>query len=209
MSCALALHSCSSTLGVALLDRGQGRSAAFPLARELANGLFDAIAELLPASRWRELSWLAVATGPGSFTGTRLTLVLARTLAQQLQIPLYGYGSLRLIAERRRLELASTGPHWIGKTLPRRGVVAGYYGVVAADVAAAVEELEPPSLNPAGLTSAFWEAQMQPEHDARLMLQLSEPLFEQNIAGPWQQVLPIYPTSPVQELPTKKTSIES
>lgn len=209
MSCALALHSCSSTLGVALLDRGKGRSAAFPLARELANGLFDAIAELLPASRWRELSWLAVATGPGSFTGTRLTLVLARTLAQQLQIPLYGYGSLRLIAERRRLELASTGPHWIGQTLPRRGVVAGYYGVVAADVAAAVEELEPPSLNPAGLTSAFWEAQMQPEHDARLMLQLSEPLFEQNIAGPWQQVLPIYPTSPVQELPAKKTSIES
>ncbi len=50
---------------------------------------------------------------------------------------------------------------------------------------------------------------MQPEHDARLMLQLSEPLFEQNIAGPWQQVLPIYPTSPVQELPAKKTSIES
>lgn len=87
----------------------------------MANGLFDAIAELLPASRWRELSWLAVATGPGSFTGTRLTLVLARTLAQQLQIPLYGYGSLRLIAERRRLELASRGPHWIGQTLPRRG----------------------------------------------------------------------------------------
>lgn len=205
MSCALALHSCSSTLGVALLDRGQCRSAAFPLARELANGLFDAIAELLPASRWRELSWLAVATGPGSFTGTRLTLVLARTLAQQLQIPLYGYGSLRLIAERRRLELASTGPHWIGQTLPRRGVVAGYYGVVAA----AVEELEPPSLNPAGLSSAFWEAQMQPEHDAQLMLQLSEASFEQNMPGPWQQVLPIYPTSPVQELPAKKTSIES
>lgn len=205
MSCALALHSCSSTLGVALLDRGQCRSAAFPLARELANGLFDAIAELLPASRWRELSWLAVATGPGSFTGTRLTLVLARTLAQQLQIPLYGYGSLRLIAERRRLELASTGPHWIGQTLPRRGVVAGYYGVNAA----AVEELEPPSLNPAGLTSAFWEAQMQPEHDARLMLQLSEASFEQNIPGPWQQVLPIYPTSPVQGLPANKTSIES
>ena len=200
MSCALALHSCSSTLGVALLDRGQCRSAAFPLARELANGLFDAIAELFPASRWRELSWLVVATGPGSFTGTRLTLVLARTLAQQLQIPLYGYGSLRLIAERRRLELASTGPHWIGQTLPQRGVVAGYYGLGAQGV----EELQAPSLHPGGsasLRGAFWEAEMLPEQDSRLLLQLGQSLFEQGNLGPWELVLPIYPTSPVQNIP--------
>ena len=66
MSCALAFHSCSSTLGVALINNGEWRSAAFPLARQMANGLFTAVAELLPASRWNELSWLAVATGPGS-----------------------------------------------------------------------------------------------------------------------------------------------
>ena len=84
MSCALALHSCSPALGLALLDGGQSRSIAHPLGRQLANGLFEAVEELLPAARWPQLQWLAVATGPGGFTGTRLTVVLARTLAQQL-----------------------------------------------------------------------------------------------------------------------------
>ena len=200
MSCALAFHSCSSTLGVALINNGEWRSAAFPLARQMANGLFTAVAELLPASRWNELSWLAVATGPGSFTGTRLTVVLARTLAQQLQKPLYGWGSLRLIAERRQQELAAAGPHWIGQTLPQRGVVAGYYGLGAQGV----EEFQAPSLHPGGsasLKGAFWEAEMLPEQDSRLLLQLGQSFFEQGNLGPWELVLPIYPTSPVQNIP--------
>ena len=77
MSCALALHSCSPELGLALLDGGQSRSVAHPLGRQLANGLFEAVEEILPADRWPELQWLAVATGPGGFTGTRLTVVLS------------------------------------------------------------------------------------------------------------------------------------
>ena len=117
------------------------RVQAFPLGRSLANALFGCVEAVLPASRWRELGRLAVATGPGGFTGTRLTVVMARTLAQQLALPLDGIGSFALIA--RRL-LATRGPElaagfWLIQELPRRGVVAGLY---AADPSSAAGVLE-------------------------------------------------------------------
>ena len=163
MSCALALHSCSPALGLALLDGGQSRSLAHPLGRQLANGLFEAVEQLLPAARWPDLQWLAVATGPGGFTGTRLTVVLARTVAQQLGCPLWGWGSFELIARRRQQELQGLDACWIGQTLPRRGVVAGRYS---------------------------WQNQG--------VVQLGQAAAEAKQPGPWQPVLPIYPTSPVQ-----------
>ena len=114
-------------LGVGLrrLDGGgSDRVRLFPLGRDLSSGLLESVESLLPASSWPQLSRLAVATGPGGFTGTRLTVVLARTLAQQLAIPLDGLGSFLLVAQRRQL----AGPTWLSQELPRRGVVAGVYG---------------------------------------------------------------------------------
>ena len=72
----LALHSSSQSLGVATLDRrdplASERSAVFSVGHSLTNVLFDCVQELLPASRWSEICRLAVAIGPGSFTGIRL-----------------------------------------------------------------------------------------------------------------------------------------
>jgi tRNA threonylcarbamoyladenosine biosynthesis protein TsaB len=197
MSCALALHSCSPELGLALLDGGQSLSVAHPLGRQLANGLFQAVEELLPADRWPELQWLAVATGPGGFTGTRLTVVLARTLAQQLGCPLWGWGSFELIARRRSRELAGFDGCWIGQTLPRRGVVAGRYRWEQGHVV----ELEAPRLYRQGwseLPGPSWEAEMDAAADASQLLELGGAAAESGEPGPWQPVLPIYPTSPVQ-----------
>ena len=90
MSWLLALHSSSPVLGVGLqrLDRPDlpPTLARFDLGRDLANQLLGCIEQVLPAAQWPALGRLAVATGPGGFTGTRLTVVLARTLAQQLAL---------------------------------------------------------------------------------------------------------------------------
>lgn len=196
MSCALALHSCSESLGLALLEPAGIRSSQQLLGRELAKGLLPALEELLPAERWPQLQWLAVATGPGGFTGTRLTVVLARTLAQQLAIPLWGWGSFELIARRRQQDLPPDGGVWIGQTLPRRGVVAGRYGLIEGRV----QELEAPRLHRQGweaLAGVGWEALMEPEQEARLLLQLGQEAAAEGRSGPWQPVLPLYPTSPV------------
>ena len=133
----LALHSSSETLavGVQPLSGAGGLQAAqlasFPLGRRLSNELLPCVEQLLPAERWPQVARLVVATGPGGFTGTRLTVVLARTLAQQLAIPLHGFSSPLLIARRLALgggPLAGVPRFWLTQELPRRGTVASAYG---------------------------------------------------------------------------------
>jgi len=197
MSLLLALHSSSPVLGVGLLDLDRPEQPpqllAVELGRALSNELFACIEQLLPAQRWPELERLAVATGPGGFTGTRLTVVLARTLAQQLQLPLDGLSSFLLIAIR----LGLSEPTWLCQTLPRRGVVAGLYAPAAA-APGGMAELQPPRL-----FAAEGELSPGPRREALVQLPADlEPMLRiaaarRALPAPWSSVLPQYPTSPV------------
>jgi len=199
----LALHSSSDTLGVGLQRLGAEGAptlAAFPLGRALANRLIECVETVLPACDWSRLGRLAVATGPGGFTGTRLTVVFARTLAQQLALPLDGISSFRLIA-RRRLGAASeaAAPFWLAQDLPRRGTVAGLY---APDPQAlgGVAELMEPRLLPSSQhpqEPCFPAASHLPDDVAEL-LAFSQAAAVAGVGALWQTVLPLYPTSPVQ-----------
>ena len=202
MGAVLALHSSSDVLGVGVAWPGMARPAelgAFPLGRGLANQLLTCIEQLLPADQWPQLDRLAVAIGPGGFTSTRLTVVLARTLAQQLDVPLDGVGSFLLVARR----LAIQEPTWLVQELARRGVVAGLYGPAPRGDRAAVVELAAPRLFapdtplPPGPQLA---AVTQLPADVGQLLELSLQAHAQGLAAPWQQVLPLYPTSPVAGL---------
>jgi len=199
MSVLLALHSSSPALGVGVLDLEQpGLPAAiesFDLGRGLANGLLDCIEQLLPAERWPQIARLAVATGPGGFTGTRLTVVLARTLAQQLSCPLDGVSSFALIAARARI----AGPTWLLQPLPRRGVVAGLYGPSPAEPRWVLEQQTPRLFTsvdelPAG---PRLEAEVRLIDDVQLLLARCAAQAAAGAPAPWQPVLPLYPTSPV------------
>jgi tRNA threonylcarbamoyl adenosine modification protein YeaZ len=201
----LALHSSSDSLGVGLQRPGASqpeRLATFPLGRGLSNGLFDSLESVLPARAWPRLGRLAVATGPGGFTGTRLTVVLARTLAQQLDLPLDGISSFRLMARRLLTgpDPPGTGPFWLAQELPRRGVVAGLY---AADRSqpGGVAELEAPKLHRGGEALAAFpvrEARVSLPEDVIQLLGFSRAIADTGLTASWQQVLPLYPTSPVE-----------
>jgi tRNA threonylcarbamoyl adenosine modification protein YeaZ len=204
----LALHSSSDGLGVGLQRLGAAepvRLESFPLGRSLANGLFDCLEAVLPARAWPDLGRLAVATGPGGFTGTRLTVVLARTLAQQLDLPLDGISSFRLMARRlvTRQKEPGAGPFWLVQELPRRGVVAGLYGADPGQPGG-VAELQAPRLHRAiGALAAFpvQPAEVRLPDDVIQLLAVSEAIAAAGLAAPWQPVLPLYPTSPVEALP--------
>ncbi len=206
----LVLHSSSESLGVAVQTLGKPavapRVESFPLGRRLSNALLPCVEQVLPADQWAQLGRLAVATGPGGFTGTRLTVVLARTLAQQLAIPLHGFSSFLLIARR---QLASQAPDeagrrlWLEQVLPRRGSVVGCYGLDPA-VLGGVAELEPPRLvRPGecwGGDGPTLAAVVDPVADALQLLELAQLAQAADLAGPWAPVLPLYPTSPVEGL---------
>ena len=213
----LALHSSSETLGVGLQalrtaaegpDLAPPQLVSFPLGRRLSNELLPCVEQLLPAARWPELARLVVATGPGGFTGTRLTVVLARTLSQQLTIPLHGFSSFLLIARR----LAAAGApmqavprFWITQELPRRGTVAGAYGPDAAALGG-IAEFEPPRLYRSEFPWSGADAEpacaalVDPEADTQQLLLLGQLAAAAGWAGPWAPVLPLYPTSPVEGL---------
>ncbi|HEY9881446.1 MAG TPA: tRNA (adenosine(37)-N6)-threonylcarbamoyltransferase complex dimerization subunit type 1 TsaB [Leptolyngbyaceae cyanobacterium] len=103
----LAIHTSSPELGLALIhDSGDCRHQVWPFGRELAAHLHPCLQAFLGSYAWSDLDFLSVAIGPGGFTGTRIGVVVARTLAQQLEIPLFGISSLAAVAESLRDEAA-------------------------------------------------------------------------------------------------------
>lgn len=95
----LALHTTSPELGLAINNfAGNSRTQVWDLGRSLSTELHQYLAEFIQPQTWADLGFMAVAKGPGSFTGTRIGVVTVRTLAQQLEIPVYPISSLAIAA---------------------------------------------------------------------------------------------------------------
>ena len=200
----MALHSSTERFGVAVHDPMSSSEPSavqvFDDGRGLSNTLITRVSAMLPRERWTQLSGLAVATGPGGFTGTRLSVVMARTLAEQLRCPLLGISSFALMAPRlhNQLPVDQCGqPFWIARELPRRGLVAGCYCLDANDV----NELEEPHLVAKGRSlGPIVEAAEDVHADVLRLLELLRCAHLAGKAMPWSEVLPIYPTSPVGQV---------
>jgi len=96
---ALALHTTTPQLGIAISNYAQdSRSQVWDLGRDLASHLHQHLQEIIAPQTWQDLEFIAVAKGPGGFTGSRVGVVTARTIAQQLNIPLFGISNLAAIA---------------------------------------------------------------------------------------------------------------
>ena len=96
---AIALHTSTPQLGIALNNyQGNSRHQVWDLGRDLASHLHQYLQEMLLPQTWQNIEFIAVAKGPGGFTGTRVGVVTARTIAQQLDIPLFGISNLAAVA---------------------------------------------------------------------------------------------------------------
>ncbi len=101
----LALHTSSAQLGLSISNFvGDTRSQTWDLDRELSTYLHQYLVEFLQPQTWQDLAFIAVAKGPGSFTSTRIGVVTARTIAQQLNIPIFAISSLAALAWSRQEE---------------------------------------------------------------------------------------------------------
>ncbi len=120
----LAIHTSSPQLGLMLqgIDGTDGtnqtisRHQVWDLGRDVSSHLHVKMMAFIKPYCWQDLSFVAVAKGPGGFTGTRVGVVAARTLAQQLEVPLFGVSSLAAVAK--------SSPQMIGKDAAKDIVVS-------------------------------------------------------------------------------------
>ncbi len=95
----LGIHTTTGQLGLGLnLNTNIIRYQTWQLDRQLSNQLHLLLLHFLQPQTWQELAYIAVAKGPGSFTSTRLGIVTARTLGQQLNLPIFSLSSLKTYA---------------------------------------------------------------------------------------------------------------
>ena len=97
----LAIDTSNQTLAVAVVDGqevlGQSQTMAI---KNHSTALMPAIDGLMQAVGMapKELEQIVVAKGPGSYTGLRIGVTTAKTLAKTLNIPLIGVSSLKAVA---------------------------------------------------------------------------------------------------------------
>ena len=206
----LAIHTSSPELGLAvraLDEEARGRSQVWPLGRDLTAYLHDCLSDFLQPYDWSDLAYLAVARGPGGFTGTRMGVVVARTLAQQLQIPLFGVSSLAAIAQHQLLSHAANAaspPHLAVSLQAQRGEV---FGAIYQAQAPGVTPVLPEALYP----QVDWKTQLSTwptpyhliaaegglAHAVEGVLALAHQQWQAGDRPHWTTVLPFYGQHPV------------
>ena len=114
-SFALALHTTTTRLEIAIAeinpnsDRNSQtyiihKQQSWELGRELSLQLHDCLNMFVGDLAWTDFAFLAIATGLGSFTGTRIGVVVAKTLGEQLDIPVYGVDCDAIVARSQQSE---------------------------------------------------------------------------------------------------------
>jgi tRNA threonylcarbamoyl adenosine modification protein YeaZ len=125
----LALHTTTPELGLAISNFIDTRSQVWNLERELSSLLHQYLIEFIKPQTWKDMAFIAVAKGPGGFTGTRIGMVAARTLGQQLNIPVFAVSTLAAVALER-----GKGENIIAVQMPaQRGQVFGAVYKSASD----------------------------------------------------------------------------
>ncbi len=206
----LALHSCSESFGVAVKNIANPetkiKSEVFNTGRSLSNKLFNCIEKALPTKFWKQIIRISVAKGPGSFTSTRLTISMARTIAQQINCSLDSMSSFHLMAPRlyKNLNKKQTlNPFWIKDILPRKGVVAGKYQLIKFHKDSnfhEFRELISPQLikDDKDIDPSIYSSN-NIEKDIISLINFSQHCQNSRVKSNWEKTLPIYPTSPVDK----------
>ena len=206
----LAIHTASASLGLAVNNfAGDSRAQVWDLGRETSNLLHHYLVEFLQPQTWSDVGFLAVAKGPGGFTGTRIGVVTARTLAQQLNVPLFAISTLAGVAWQTTKMLDQSVAIAVQLRAQRGEVFGGIYQPCQGD--SGVKTLQP-LLPDAVLSLEQWQHYLThgstPYHlvDAEdaiadsvaALLELAHLDWVQGQRPHWSAALPFYGQHPVE-----------
>jgi tRNA threonylcarbamoyl adenosine modification protein YeaZ len=200
----LALHTTTPELGLAIANFKEPIvSHTWNLERELSSQMHGYLSEFIKPQTWNDLAFIAVAKGPGGFTGSRIGVVTARTLGQQLDIPVFAISTLAAIAfdagKQHQKNIAVEMPAQRGK------LFGAIYELLPDDKG--VKELFPDTL----LTPESWKEHLNSwntgyhlvEAKSNLaatvadVLELAYFAWQQGILPTWEEALPFYGQNPV------------
>lgn len=212
----LAIHTSSPELGLALINDGiDCRHEVWPFGRELAAHLHPCLQTFLGNYAWSDLSFLSVAIGPGGFTGTRIGVVVARTLAQQLEIPLFGISSLAAVAESMRTDKPELMRSQLNSSPTQTVHLAVQMQAQRGELFGAIYELTSTGLISAlpdqvftqetwSQTLAVWPlpytlitAEGSLAHTVSHVLTLAQQQWKEGNRSHWSEVIPFYGQHPV------------
>ena len=213
----LALHTSTPDLGLVISDFDTiYRHQAWNLGRDLSSQFHTLLHDFLGPQQWQDLDFIAVCVGPGGFTGTRIGVATARTLAQQLAIPLLGISSLAAIAHHAITAAEPTSALTVSKrgqigdiavTMPaKRGAVYGaIYHWADNTLTPKVTDMVLPASD-WELKQAHWSASLMQvsvesgvglAQTAPSVLHLGYHQWQTQNYPDWRQVVPFYGQHPV------------
>ena len=171
---------------------------------DLCNNLINDLNKFISKENLQKINKLSVSLGPANFNASRLIVVLARTISQQINCPLDSFSSFEIMAKRiasKNNIFTNKQSFWIYKKLKRKGFIAGKYkifhnGKTHSDLVIretvlpkVVKELESKELS--------FEANYDDKEDLKELLDLSNKNLLNSNVNSWRKVLPLYPISPI------------
>ena len=171
---------------------------------DLCNNLINDFNKFISKENLRKVKKISVSIGPANFNASRLIVVLARTISQQINCPLDSFSSFEIMAKRiasRNNLFSNKKSFWIYKRLKRKGFIAGKYEICHNEEKnkdlIIREILSPKVIKELESKDLFFEANHEDKDDITELLNLSNNNLLNSNINSWQKVLPLYPISPI------------
>ena len=171
---------------------------------DLCKNLINDFNKFISKENLQKVNKISVCIGPANFNASRLIVVLARTISQQINCPLDSFSSFEIMAKRIALKnniFINKKLFWIYKKLKRKGFIAGKYEIChkeknSSDLVIR-ETVLPKVVKELDSTELTFEANYDDKEDLKELLDLANKnLFNSNVDS-WRKVLPLYPISPI------------
>ena len=202
----LAIHSTDNSFGFAIRTNNNDQSDTFFIKKfdkDLCNNLIVDLNQFISIENLKNVNKISVSIGPSNFNASRLIVVLARTISQQINCPIESYSSFKLMSKRIAL---TNNIHnkkqsfWIYKKLKRKGFIAGKYEVCVSEKNnknfIIKEKVVPKVIQELELSEPNFLADYKDEKDLQELLNLSNKNLNISDIDSWEKVLPLYLMSP-------------
>ncbi len=171
---------------------------------DLCNNLINDLYKFISKENLQKINKLSVSIGPANFNASRLIVVLARTISQQINCPLDSFSSFEIMAKRiasKNNMFTNKKSFWIYKKLKRKGFIAGKYEIYHKEKNSSdlvIREIVLPKVvKELNFKELTFEASYDDKEDLKELLNLANKNFLNANLDSWRKVLPLYPISPI------------